>query len=136
VKKKPAAAVFVFVAVLCAVVGVACEPGRTVAVEDATTTTITLFFDAAADARPEFTLRPLETKRIVFTRGGWKDIVIAKDSSGTVIFDERITWDELQHMQRIVIQPHQPGGSRLPQAELARLDERASRWEVRCDRVR
>ena len=101
---RPTALLFLLTALMLATVTVACEPGTTVPVENATTSTLTLFYETGLDATPRFTLQPFESKRIVIPRRGWRERLIAKDSSGRVVFDQRITWDQLERMEKIVIE--------------------------------
>jgi hypothetical protein len=86
---------------------VACEPGTAITIENATDSTVTLFYEPGSNAPPQFTLQPFQTRRLTVTVVEWKDRLIAKDPSGKVIFDQRITLDEMKRMDRIVIKPSQ-----------------------------
>ncbi len=96
--------------IVLAAVAVACfDPGAGITFENRTPTRLTFYVEPGPDAKPQFSLEPFETKTFSELRHLWKDRVIARDPAGTIVFNKRITWDEVKKMERegkrIVIEP-------------------------------
>ena len=95
--------------IVIATVGVACDPGATVTFENRTPTRLTIYDEPGADAKVQYSLEPFETTTVGFFPRYWKDRLIVRGPSGNVVFDKRITYDELKKMERegksIIIEP-------------------------------
>ena len=88
----------------------ACEPidgGGTFTFENRTAKTLTFYFEPGADALVRFSLGPFQTTTVAMLRSSWKGRLIARDPAGNIVFDKRITYEELKKMERVVIEPPQ-----------------------------
>ena len=96
-------------AIILAAVAGACDPGASITFENRRPTRLTFYIEPGANAKPQFELEPFETTTVGFLQFHWKDRLIARDPSGNVVLDKRITYDELKKMERegkhIVIEP-------------------------------
>ena len=97
------------VMVLAAVAAACFDLGATITIENNTGTRLTFYFEPRTNAEARFSLEPFETTTVGFLQFHWKDRLIARDPSGNVVLDKRITYDELKKMERegkhIVIEP-------------------------------
>jgi len=81
----------------------ACDQGTDIRIENATEIELNIFYDISPGARVASTLAPFESKEFTVIRDVWKGYLIAKDKSGSVVFQRQITWQELKKLAEIVI---------------------------------
>ncbi len=68
---------------------------KTVTYVNQTGTKISLYHDATTK-RSFLTLDARTAKKVSEVRFAWNDQVVARDASGTILFNRRITWDDLK----------------------------------------
>jgi hypothetical protein len=93
---------------LLALVTLACDPGRTVAIDNQSSQEIELYFGQGDNATRELTIGGRSAVRVTVLKKLWKGHITARTSDGKILYDEDISWNELQRLDKITIPPHQP----------------------------
>jgi hypothetical protein len=87
---------------LCATL-LACDPGTVVTIENRTSTAVDIFYESNTAGKKETTVAAMSTKRLTIAEVTWTGRVIARNSSGTIVYDEMVSWDDVKRTPRIVI---------------------------------
>jgi len=107
----PPSALVLLILVLAALSGSACDPVHSVTYDNRTDTAVTILYNGHFEA----SLKPMEKRTfdvIKFSQATFE----ARDSAGTLLYRETLTWAELNERawKIIVTGPALPGGSPAP----------------------
>ena len=72
-------------------------------IENRTSMPVDIFYEPGPTVKKETTVEAMSSHRLTIARVVWTNRVIARDSSGTVVFDQVITWGDIKRTRRIVI---------------------------------
>ena len=92
----------------------ACEPDTGFVVENRSPSELS--FSYQPGGRVQFRVKAEATKSILTSEHTWGGRLIATDESGKVLFDERISWNELMQRKRVIVEAGTtaPGDSVTP----------------------
>jgi hypothetical protein len=81
----------------------ACDHTKDFEFVNATDVRIHVFTSANASEGSAFSLEPGATGGLVTAEKVWRGRVVARDDDGSVVFDQEITWEELEKSGRVII---------------------------------